>query len=115
MAQNAGTFATSLISFMMISLGAAYFGKILSRVKIPVITAYLLFGILAGPYVLELLEVDNVKNISAFINDLALATIAFVAGSELYFPHFKGLFSVIGIQLIFVSEKFKFLMAEWFF
>lgn len=58
------------------------------RLKFPLISGYLLTGVFVGSYVLDLISDEQVHNLS-FINDFALATIAFCAGSELYFPEIR--------------------------
>jgi Kef-type K+ transport system membrane component KefB len=49
---------------------------------LPHVTAYLLVGIVSGPYGLELLPAPTVKELG-LVNNLALSLIAFIAGGEL--------------------------------
>ncbi len=57
-------------------------GEILEAIKIPHLTAYLLVGVVAGPYVLRLVDHRTVESLQTF-NTLALALIAFAGGAEL--------------------------------
>lgn len=57
-------------------------GEVLEDVKIPHLTAYLLVGVVAGPYVLKLVDGETVERLQTF-NTLALALIAFAGGAEL--------------------------------
>jgi Kef-type K+ transport system membrane component KefB len=70
----------------------------LKRLKFPLISGYLLSGILIGPFVFKFMDTSEVKELS-FITDFALATIAFCAGSELYFPEIRNLFRTIAINI----------------
>ncbi len=57
-------------------------GELLETLKIPHLTAYLLIGVAAGPYVLNLVDHETVERLQTF-NTLALALIAFAGGAEL--------------------------------
>ena len=57
-------------------------GEVLEDLKIPHLTAYLAVGVVAGPYVLKLVNSETVERLQTF-NTLALALIAFAGGAEL--------------------------------
>ena len=57
-------------------------GELLEAVKIPHLTAYLAVGVIAGPYVLKLVNHEMVDRLQT-VNTLALALIAFAGGAEL--------------------------------
>ncbi len=57
-------------------------GELLETVRIPHLTAYLVVGVVAGPYVLKLVDRAAVERLQTF-NTLALALIAFAGGAEL--------------------------------
>lgn len=57
-------------------------GELLEAVKIPHLTAYLAVGVIAGPYVLKLVNHETVERLQT-VNTLALALIAFAGGAEL--------------------------------
>jgi Kef-type K+ transport system membrane component KefB len=57
-------------------------GELLETVRIPHLTAYLAVGVVAGQYVLKLVDHAAVERLQTF-NTLALALIAFAGGAEL--------------------------------
>jgi len=59
------------------------------KVGLPLITGMLLIGIIAGPFVLHMFPKGAHQNLD-FINDIALAFIAFAAGSELYLKEIRN-------------------------
>ncbi|RMH69626.1 MAG: hypothetical protein D6675_12040 [Gemmatimonadetes bacterium] len=65
-----------------IILAAYIFGMILHRIKLPKITGYMVVGVLAGPFVLDFLTVEVVRNLG-LIDQIALSLIAFSAGRKL--------------------------------
>ena len=83
-----------LSGFIVISLAAKQVGKYFKDYKLPLISGFLFTGIIAGPYVLGLIGSDAVKSLS-FIDQISLAFIAFIAGSEIYVEEFRSLFKSI--------------------
>ncbi|MCA9882756.1 MAG: cation:proton antiporter [Anaerolineae bacterium] len=77
------------IGFFLIALAAKQIGKFFSRYGLPYITGYLGAGVLAGPFILELLPKEAVESLR-YIDDVSLAIIAFVAGSELYLKEIRA-------------------------
>ncbi len=104
---------------ILICLSVAIFaGLMLSRlakaVKLPAVTAYLVAGVLIGPYLLGALGVDglgftSMQNVKSFsiISDVALGFIAFAIGNEFRLAQLKKIgkaATVIGIfQAIFTT------------
>ncbi len=82
------TFMT-VATFGMLALSAQQIGRFFARFRLPLISGYLLAGILIGPFVLCLLEGDALEHL-AFIDDLSLAFIAFAAGSELFLKELRS-------------------------
>lgn len=62
--------------------------RITKRLKLPNVTAYILVGILIGPYVLNLVPQNIVSNMD-FLSDIALAFIAFSTGEFFKFSVLK--------------------------
>ena len=62
------------------ALAAKEIGKCSLRIGLPLISGFLLTGVLAGPYGLGMLEVEAIPHFS-FIDEISLAFIAFAAGS----------------------------------
>jgi len=77
-----------IVGFVWILFASDYFAKYLQRIKLPLITGFLLTGIVCGPQVLGLIKAEALPKLS-FINDLSLAFIAFAAGAELYLREIK--------------------------
>jgi Kef-type K+ transport system membrane component KefB len=63
-------------------IAAALAGSLFERIKLPRITGYLLFGVLCGPYVANIISPVMARELT-FVNGLAIALIAFIAGLEL--------------------------------
>lgn len=63
--------------------------RLTKLLKLPNVTAYIVAGILIGPFCLKAVP-QNVIEGSAFISDIALAFIAFSAGEFFKFSNFKG-------------------------
>jgi len=75
--------------FIFVALAAKQIGKLFSRYGLPYITGYLLAGMVAGPFVLNILPSGTSSDLR-FIDELSLAVIAFVAGSELYLKEIRN-------------------------
>ena len=83
-----------LAGFTILALASRQIGKYFTWAKLPLITGYLFTGILAGPYLLNLIDFESSSKLG-FINDIALAFIAFAAGGELYLRELKSRISNI--------------------
>lgn len=86
--------ATSPVSAVILAiaivLGAGFLMTRLTKLlRLPNVTAYILAGILIGPFCLNAVP-QNVIDGSAFISDVALAFIAFSAGEFFRVSSFKG-------------------------
>ncbi len=77
------------LGFIWILFATNYFSKFFQKIKLPLITGFIVTGVLAGPYVLNLIPKEAIKHI-LFINDYSLAYIAFAAGSELYIKDLRN-------------------------
>ena len=90
-----GLLAFSLASFAFITFAAFQIGQLATRFHLPLISGYLLAGILAGPFLLQFMDVVNVEALR-FLDETALAFIAFVAGSEMALDELRGRYRSIG-------------------
>ncbi|VAW41219.1 Putative transporter, partial [hydrothermal vent metagenome] len=70
-------------------------GDFFARIKLPKITGYLFTGLIAGGFILGFVSEEAVRSLK-FIDEIALAFIAFAAGNELFLPELKGRFKSIG-------------------
>ncbi len=84
-----------LVSFVFIVLAAQQVGHFLVRFNLPLISGYLLAGIVAGPFVLHFMGVEDVEHLR-FLDEISLAFIAFAAGSEMYLDELHGRYKSIG-------------------
>ncbi|EDQ87531.1 uncharacterized protein MONBRDRAFT_27313 [Monosiga brevicollis MX1] len=81
--------AVFFFTFLLITLASITVGGLLKRkLDFPLLTGFLITGILAGPYVLKMLSKTEVDQLD-FVFDICLGFIAFAAGSELYYPEIK--------------------------
>ncbi|MCA9981693.1 MAG: cation:proton antiporter, partial [Anaerolineales bacterium] len=109
-------------SFVFVSLASYLIGKLFSQWGLPKITGYLLAGAVAGPFVLALMDADSGTQLR-YIDELSLAVIAFVAGSELYLKEIRSRLKTIsllttavmivgtilmGVSLFFLTEFISF-------
>jgi Trk K+ transport system NAD-binding subunit/Kef-type K+ transport system membrane component KefB len=78
-----------IFGFIWILFASDYFAKLFKKTRLPLITGFLVTGIVCGPYVLNLIEAEAIDHLG-FINDIALAFIAFAAGAELYLKDIRG-------------------------
>lgn len=74
--------ARSTMSFGFLLLAAYLVGDILSWLRLPKLTGYILAGVFFGPYLLGLVDGGTVRELK-LIDDLALTFIALAAGGEL--------------------------------
>lgn len=65
-------------------IAAALAGGIFERLRLPRITGYLVFGMVCGPYLANVVDRAMARDLQ-FVNGLAIALIAFMAGLELNF------------------------------
>ncbi|MBT8340428.1 MAG: PTS transporter subunit EIIA [Desulfatitalea sp.] len=80
----------SLVAGFLITLPAArQIGIFLSRLKMPLISGFLLTGIVAGPHVLGLIPVGAPERLR-IVDEIALAFIAFAAGGELFLRQLRN-------------------------
>jgi Trk K+ transport system NAD-binding subunit/Kef-type K+ transport system membrane component KefB len=80
--------------FIWILFASAHFSKFFQRVKLPLITGFIVTGIITGPHILNLITSEAVAHLG-FVNDVALAFIAFAAGSELFLKEIRSQFKSI--------------------
>jgi Trk K+ transport system NAD-binding subunit len=88
-----------LTGFIIISVAADQISRLFLRVKLPLVTVLLVIGFIAGPYVLDMIPLEAITDLN-FVNDFALAFIAFTVGAELYLRELRSRFkSIIGMTV----------------
>lgn len=84
-------------------IAAALAGEIFERVRLPRITGYLLFGLLCGPYLGEVINSTMARELQ-IVNGVAVALIAFVAGTELNLqrlrPRLPAMLTLGGVTIL---------------
>jgi Kef-type K+ transport system membrane component KefB len=70
-------------------IAALMLGEAAERLRMPRLTGYLIFGLLCGPYVLNLITAQMARELQ-FVNGLAIALIALIAGLEINIGRLKS-------------------------
>lgn len=79
--EAAGTSATEL-AFGFLLLTAYFMARVVSRIGLPRLTGYLLAGVLAGPFVLQLVTREMTDSLKV-VNGVATCILGLTAGAEL--------------------------------
>ncbi|CAI5737105.1 unnamed protein product [Peronospora destructor] len=88
------------LAFIVVLVAAHPLGLFFPKYfKLPLITGYLVIGIIAGPFVTNLLSEALVEMLSAYVSALALSFISFQAGQEIYIPELRPQLKQIFILL----------------
>ena len=108
-----------LAGFIIIAVASNQISRLFLWAKLPLVTGLLVMGIIAGPYVLDLIPLEAINELD-FVYDFALAFIAFTVGAELYLRELRSRFrSIIGMtfgQLIItfiLGSSAVFFIAEY--
>lgn len=88
----------TILSLGFILLAGLLAGKLIRQLRIPVITAYLLLGIIIGPSVLNLVS-EGVLSSSGLISNIVLGLIAFSIGQNFALERFRK----IGRPVLWIS------------
>lgn len=82
--------ARTMIGFGFLIFAGMVAGELARRVHLPKITGYLAAGMLCGPHLIGLVDLDVVERLKT-VDELALALIAFTAGGELRLARLKSM------------------------
>jgi len=88
-----------LFSLGIILFGAWFAGKIIKGIHLPLVTAYIIFGILIGPDILNLVH-GNLITTSPLISSIGLGFIAFNIGQSFVWGNIKRL----GKMVVWISS-----------
>ena len=80
---------TYLVGFLIVAIAAERIAKAFQKVNFPIITGLIITGILGGSSFLNFITIREVGQLN-FLNQIALAIIAFSAGSELYIDDLRS-------------------------
>jgi Trk K+ transport system NAD-binding subunit/NhaP-type Na+/H+ or K+/H+ antiporter len=83
-----------LAGFIIIAVASNRISRLFLRARLPLVTGLLVMGIIAGPSVLDLIPQEAIADLD-FVNDFALAFIAFTVGAELYLRELRSRFKSI--------------------
>ena len=96
----------ALLVFSLIALASRQIGDFFTRIHLPLVTGFLLTGMLAGPYVLEVVSAGTLVRVQ-FLDQIALGFIGFAAGMELHLREFRSRFrSISWVTLALVVSTF---------
>ncbi len=116
MTQNLAVFL-AIIGFGVVAMSAAQIAGYFRKIKLPLITGLLITGILTGPYILNLITASSISHLG-FINDFALAYIAFAASAELYLREMRSRINSIKwmtisqlVETFFISAAAVFILS----
>jgi Kef-type K+ transport system membrane component KefB len=74
--------SVTVLAFGYLMLASFFGGKLVSRLRMPKLTGYLLVGVVSGPFVLDLVTASTAASLK-FVSDTAICVIALTAGCEL--------------------------------
>jgi Trk K+ transport system NAD-binding subunit/Kef-type K+ transport system membrane component KefB len=83
-----------IFGFLVILVASDRISYLFPKIKLPLITGLLITGIITGPYILGLIP-KAAQDSLLFINETALAFIAFAAGAEMYLKELRSRFKNI--------------------
>ena len=80
----------TLACFAVVCVAASSIATQCKRLHLPLITGYILGGIVCGPFVLALLSEEATVRLGSLINDDAMGFIGFSAGSKFLLSELRG-------------------------
>lgn len=78
---------SAVATFFIIVAASQKLGDFFTKIKLPLITGFIIIGVLTGPFVLKIIPKD-ISNLN-FINEIALGFIALAAGTEMEITEIK--------------------------
>lgn len=93
-------------AFGIVAVAAGQIAGTFKKLKLPLITGFLVIGLVSGPELLGLIDAEALPKLS-FLNDIALAFIAFAVGSELYLKELRSrMRSIIAMTISQITVTF---------
>lgn len=91
-----GLYDGSWLLFALVAALSRSYGKnaLFKKLQVPTITGYMFMGFICGPYVLKVLNVEQVEQLG-YVNKVALSFIAFSAGAEMHWHEIAPLMKSI--------------------
>ena len=92
-----------LAAFAIIAVAAGKIAGVFRKLRLPLITGFLLIGLVSGPELLGLIDEESLSGLG-FLDEVALSFIAFAVGSELYLKELrsrmKSIISMTSSQIV---------------
>lgn len=116
-------FIIYFIGFLIVAIAANQIAKVFQKIKFPLITGFIITGIIAGSSFLNFITPQALEKLN-FLNEIALSVIAFSAGAELYLDDLRSrlksikwmtisqfviTFALTGLIVFFLSDKIHFM------
>lgn len=98
---------TELLTFFIILIAGLVFSEVFKRLHLPYVSALIIAGIFAGPFALNLVEINPAMS---FIGSIGIVFLMFIAGSEIKTNNLKGFRNKILILSLF-NGLFPFLIG----
>jgi Trk K+ transport system NAD-binding subunit/Kef-type K+ transport system membrane component KefB len=110
---------------LIVAIAANQIAKVFQRIRFPLITGFIITGLIAGSSFLNFINPEAIKKLN-FLNEIALSIIAFSAGAELYLDDLRSriksikwmtigqlviTFVLTSVIVFFIADKIPF-MAE---
>ncbi|PKN00467.1 MAG: cation/H(+) antiporter [Elusimicrobia bacterium HGW-Elusimicrobia-2] len=89
-----------LFSLGLVLIGAWFSGKMIKLIGLPLVTAYIIFGIIAGPDVINIVHIDLI-NVSPLISNIGLGFIAFNIGQNFIWNDIKQVGKMVAVISLF--------------
>jgi Kef-type K+ transport system membrane component KefB len=87
-------------------IAASITGEMLQQLRLPRVTGYLLFGMICGPYLANIITRPMARELQ-LINGLAVVVIAFIAGLEMNVrrlrPRLRAMFQMGGLAILIIN------------
>jgi len=74
---------------LIVAIAANQIAKVFQKIKFPLITGFIITGIIAGSSLLNFITPQALVKLN-FLNEIALSIIAFSAGAELYLDDLRS-------------------------
>lgn len=96
-------------AFGIVAVAAGRIAGVFQKLKLPLITGFLIIGLISGPEMLGIIDSEALSKLS-FLNDVALAFIAFAVGTELYLKELRSRMKSI-ISMVITQVTLTFLIV----
>jgi Kef-type K+ transport system membrane component KefB len=110
-------FRVTALAMGIALVAAALAGSLIERIRLPRVTGYLIFGLVCGPYVANIITRPMAREL-AILNGLAVTLIAFVAGLEINLrrlaPRMRSIATLSAVTMgLLYAVLFVVLWAAW--